>query len=250
MATAGAGFELTGDATGDFTIEPCDAAVVVAHGQCEVLDGPHGSVTVFIDVESGATVNVYDGELELAAQFVGTGGSSQLAPGTYTWQAIPGEGFEFPEGQSTSGEFTIDPCVSTVIVTHGNCIEGASTAFGSVTVEIDPAAAATVSILNSGAQVVATFTGPGGSQSLVAGAYNWVTAAVEGYTVAGDGSGSFTVAACPDEVEGEEIVPDEVEELVVLPFTGLSTEALLGAATVLLGTGWVLIRTARRREEG
>jgi hypothetical protein len=90
------------------------------------------------------------------------GGTQELAPGSYTWQATPGDGFKFPEGQVTSGEFTVDPCVGTVVVTHGDCIVGAVTAFGSVTVVIDPDSAVTLSIFDSASQVVGTFTGTGG----------------------------------------------------------------------------------------
>jgi hypothetical protein len=250
-ASAGSGFELTGVTSGEFTIAPCEASVVVADGDCEVTEaGPRGSVTVFIDAASGATVTVYDEDLDVAAQFVGTGGSSSLPPGAYIWEAVPGDGFQFPEGQATSGQFVIEPCVGTVAVSHGNCVVGSASAFGSVSVTIDPDSAAVVSVINSNGQVVATFTESGGSQSLVAGEYTWVVDASAGFSVSGASSGGFTVVACPDEVEGEEVEPDEVGDLDVLPFTGMDTRGLFGSAIVLLGTGWVLIRTARRREEG
>jgi len=251
QATATSGFELTGDVSGEFNIEPCDVSVVVADGECELVGGAMGSVTVFIDAASGATVTVYDAGMNVAASFVGTGGTSALAPGTYTWEATPGDGFDFPDGQQTSGEFTVDPCEGTVIVSHSNCVEGAATAFGSVTVIVDPDGAATVTIFNSNSQEVAVLSG--GTHSLTAGIYTWLAEAESGLTVAGETSGSFTVVACPDEVLDEGIENDdpvdEVRDLEVLPFTGIDTRTLFAASVVLLGTGWILIKSARRREE-
>lgn len=254
-ATAASGFELTGPTNGSFTVDPCEASVVVAGGECEIGDGPQGSVTVFIDASSGAVVTVFDSELDVVAQFTGSGGSQELAPGTYTWEAVPGGGFEFPEGQATSGEFTIDPCVATAIVTHGNCVVGAPTALGSVTVSIDPNSAVTLSIMDKDAKVVATFTGTGGTQSLIAGNYTWVATTAGGFTLGGEATGGFTVVACPDSVLGEVIenddqVEDEVEAVVVLPFTGIDTDVLAWASVVLLASGVLLVRSATRREEG
>jgi hypothetical protein len=208
-------------------------------------------VTVTIDPDSGATVQVtgpggpYD--------FSGSGGSQQLAPGSYAWTATSGSGFELTGDEE--GAFTIDPCEASVVVTHGNCIVGAATAFGAVTVVIDPDSAATVSILNAASQVVGTFTGTGGTQALPAGSYTWEGDAAGGFTLTGVAAGSFIVLPCPDEVLGEVIVDDdpvadEVEEVVVLPFTGIDTDLLFAASLVLLGSGAFLIRFARRREEG
>jgi hypothetical protein len=269
VATTSTGFELTGETEGGFTIDPCEAAVAVAGGQCEVVDGPQGSVTVSIDVDSGAVVTVYDVDLDVAAQFSGVGGSQKLAPGTYTWVATPGDGFEFPEDEVTSGGFTIDPCVGTVIVSHGNCQVGRATAFGSVTTVIEPDSSVTVSILDDSSNLVTSFSGEGGTKSLLAGDYTWTAEAAQGFTIEG-ASGGFTVAPCPDEVLGEVIVEDdiiedevvedevevevevedEVEALVVLPFTGLDTSVLMMMSVVLFGSGLYLIRAATRREEG
>jgi hypothetical protein len=252
-ASPGSGFTLGGETSGEFTIEPCDVSVLVVSGECEILDGPTGSVTAFIDTDSGATVTVYDDELSVAATFSGSGGTSVLPPGTYSWEATPGDGFDLPEGQQTSGQFTIDPCEGTVIVSYGNCVEGAATAFGSMTVVIDPGSAAVVTVRNDTGQVVATFDEDGGSQALVAGAYTWDAQASAGFAMTGDSVGQFTVVACDDEVLDEEIEnddpEDEVRGLEVLPFTGIDTWTLFGASIVLLGSGWVLIRSARRREE-
>jgi hypothetical protein len=324
-ATASPGFALTGDDSGEFDIDPCDVAVLVTNGDCQLIEGPLGSGTVFIDADSGATVTVYDAEMNVAASFDGVGGTSNLAPGTYTWVAVPGEGFEFPEGEQTSGEFTIAPCSSTVlvtqgecsvgdgpvgsvlaeidpdsgatvivrdadlnvvatfsgsggsidlppgsytwtaspvdgftvtgdtsgeftilpcgssvIVTHGNCVEDAPTAYGLVTVGIVPEGAASVTVLDSSHLEVAVFGDAGGEQTLLAGDYTWSAEAMPGYELTGATSGAFEVVACDDEVQGE----------VILPFTGMDSEQLLGASILLLGLGIYLIHIARRGEEG
>ncbi|HEY7468574.1 MAG TPA: hypothetical protein VIC07_03450 [Acidimicrobiia bacterium] len=62
---------------------------------------------------------------------------------------------------------------------------------------------------------------------------------------------SFLVAPAEvcDEVLDEEIEPDEVADLEVLPFTGSDTGLLVALGTALLGIGWTLVRGARRREQ-
>jgi hypothetical protein len=63
---------------------------------------------------------------------------------------------------------------------------------------------------------------------------------------------TFVVAAAEvcDEVLSEVIDPDDVEEIVVLPLTGIDSETLLGVSILLLGMGIYLIHIARRGEEG
>jgi hypothetical protein len=252
-ATPGSGFALTGASTGEFEIKPCDVSVLVAGGECEVVDGPRGSVTAYIDAASGATVTVYDDELNVVATFSGTGGTSDLLPGSYTWTATPGSGFEFPKGQETSGEFTIIPCEATVIVSHGNCVVDAPTNLGSVTVVIDPGTAAIVTILDSGDKVAASFDGAGGAVALAPGLYTWSAVSTEGFSLSGATSGAFTVEVCDevlDEViDNDDTEDDEVLDLVVLPFTGADSETLLGVSVALLVSGGLLIRSATRREE-
>jgi hypothetical protein len=137
------------------------------------------------------------------------------------------------------------------------------TALGSVTVSIDPDSAVTMSIMDKDANVVATFTGTGGTQSLIAGNYTWVANTAGGFTMGGEATGGFTVVPCPDEVLAEVIedddmvdddveveAEDEVEAVVVLPFTGVNTDLLAWASVVLLATGLLLVRSATRREDG
>jgi hypothetical protein len=239
-ANAASGFALTGGSSGEFDVESCDVSVLVASGECEATGGPLGTVTVFIEADSGAMVTVYDSDMNVAADFTGVGGASSLPPGSYTWTATPGDGFEFPADQPTSGEFTIVPCGAAVIVTHGNCVVDTPTAFGSVNVGIAPEAAASVTVFDSSQLEVAVFGDAGGHQSLLAGDYTWSAVAAPGYQLSGPTSGGFEVVACPDEVGG----------VSILPFTGMDSETLLGVSILLLGMGIYLIHIARRGEEG
>ncbi len=262
QAAAGQGFALTGNTSGEIVIDPCEASVNVSTGVCVVgANGPVGTVEVVIDPSSGATV-VVSGPGG-PHDFSGSGGTKSLAPGSYTWTATPGAGFNFPVGQETSGQFEIAPCDATVVdasvvVSHGNCIPGAANALGSVNVAIAPATGAIVTVFDIGGQKAADFDGSGGQLPLKPGAYTWIASATPGFSLVGVTSGGFTVQVC-DEVLGEVIEnddpdaeiseDDEVLELVVLPFTGASTDLLLGAAIALLGSGLVLIRSARRRDQ-
>ncbi|MEX2250455.1 MAG: hypothetical protein WD895_00120, partial [Acidimicrobiia bacterium] len=95
---------------------------------------------------------------------------------------------------------------------------------------------------------------------------------VSGQTLTGPVSGTVTVGVLPgfvlsvgaptqltfvvapaamcDEVLAEEIEPDEVDDVVTLPFTGIDSEKLLGTSILLLAIGIYLIQFARRGEEG
>ncbi|MGH8870832.1 MAG: hypothetical protein ACRDWS_02515 [Acidimicrobiia bacterium] len=192
-ATAVGGYDLSGPSEGSFTIAPCEASTVVVSGQCAINQQgvPTGSVTVTIDPTSGATVQItgpggpYD--------FSGSGGSQELAPGTYDWTATPGSGFTLTG--DTSGQFTIDPCVSSVTLATTACAVNASGApLGSVTVTIDPSSGATVQITGPGGPY--DFSGSGGSQELAPGAYDWTATPGSGFTLTGDTSGQFTIDPC------------------------------------------------------
>jgi hypothetical protein len=195
-------------------------------------------VFVQIDPAAGAAVTVRDGDLKVVATFSGRGGSIGLPSGSYTWTVEAADGFSVIG--DTSGRLTLEPCGASVIVTHGNCVQDAPTAFGSVTVGITPEAAAAVTILDSSHLEVAVFGDAGGEQALLAGDYTWSAVAAPGYQLTGATSGAFEVVACPDEVRG----------VTILPFTGIDSEILLGVSILLLGMGIYLIHIARRGEEG
>ncbi|MGA7282720.1 MAG: hypothetical protein WBZ40_13190, partial [Acidimicrobiia bacterium] len=188
----GAGYELDGQGSGQFTIVPCEASTVVVTGQCSLnaQGAPVGEVQVVIDPASGATVVVsgpggpYD--------FSGSGGTQELAPGDYTWQATAGAGFALT-GES-SGEFTVEPCSAVVVVTHSGCAIGQGGAVGSVTVEIDPDSGAVVTVSGPGGPY--EFSGSGGTQTLAPGDYSWLAAPGDGFSLDGEISGEFTVEPC------------------------------------------------------
>lgn len=84
---------------------------VTVTGRCE-LEGSVGTgfIDVVISVDDGATVVVRNS----AGTVVGTlteDGTITVAEGaTYTWEATPAEGFEFPAGAVSSGTITIESC--------------------------------------------------------------------------------------------------------------------------------------------
>ncbi len=75
-----------------------------------------------------------------------------------------------------------------------------------------------------------------------------------GFVLAGGAPTQMTfavpAAVVCDDVLSEVVAPDEVQAIVVLPFTGIDSETLLGASILLLGLGIYLIHFARRGEEG
>ncbi|MGC2239861.1 MAG: hypothetical protein WA726_03385, partial [Acidimicrobiia bacterium] len=192
QASPGSGFALTGETSGEFTVEPCAAGVVVTHGDCVVgQGGAVGSVTVEIDPDSGAVVTVSGpgGPYE----FSGSGGTQTLAPGDYSWLAAPGDGFSL-DGE-ISGEFTVEPCAAAVVVTHGDCSLNAQGApVGEVQVVIDPVSGATVVVSGPGGPY--DFSGSGGTQELAPGDYTWQATAGAGFALTGETSGEFTVEPC------------------------------------------------------
>ena len=192
-ASAGNGYQLPDDQqSGAFTIDPCDASVVVVYGDCGINEGgdPVGIVEVTIDPTSGAIVVItgpggpYD--------FSGPGGSVELAPGSYSWTASPGSGFAI-SGPAT-GEFTLDPCTSTVSVGSTSCQVVDDVALGSATVSIAPASGANVVISGPGGPYA--FSGDGGSVNLPPGDYTWEATPGSGFSLTGPSSGSFKIDPC------------------------------------------------------
>lgn len=236
-AVAGPNFEMMGKTSGQFTVAPCDASAVVSHGSCDVADGTQpGYVEVTISPSSGATVTVSDDNGEVVS-IEGAGGTHDLAPGHYTWDAIPGDGFAL--SGETSGGFTVDDCVQVVddavtsVQVSGACEDGG----GVISVAIANGVESVVITVGSDETVV-TKSGvvnvPGGST------VTWSANASDGYAfVDGGGSGQLTIGVC-----------DEVEDQEVLPFTGVDSWALGGLSLVLMAAGLTLVHIARQREEG
>ncbi|REK39850.1 MAG: DUF11 domain-containing protein [Actinobacteria bacterium] len=182
---------------------PEDVSVSVTANECAVDEegAPLGSVNVEITPDSGATVTLYSdaGMQNVVATFSGSGGSESLSPGTYYWDAEAAEGFQLTG--ETSGEFTIANCDGTVIVTSGDCtVTSEGEVPGFVQVNIDPDAAATVTVSDAGDNIVATFN-TSGSADLDPGDYTWSAVPSDGFDLAGPTSGSFSVADCDDPEE-------------------------------------------------
>lgn len=171
-----------GNGTLSFTVDDCTppfgsgSAVV---GAC-TLDGLKKTVSVTLSNATGQITGAggpYD--------FSGTGGSIDLAPGSYTftWIAIAGY-----QGSGSTG-LTVDACPSA----SGSIEVGACNVDGSKKL-------VTVTLSNATGQITGDggpydFTGTGGTVELIPGAYNFSWSALPGYQ--GSGSSGFTVDECP-----------------------------------------------------
>ncbi len=251
-ATAGAGFTLTGAASGQFEVSPCATSVSVTAGACTVVNGtPAGSVTVTIDPSTGTTVVITGPGGPYS--FSGAGGTTSLSPGSYSWQATADSGFDLTGPDS--GSFEVLPCDASVTVS-GTCqVDGAR---GRGVIEVTMTGETTVQVFQ-GSNLVDTLTSSGTIVVPEGKTYTWSATAGSGFELDGPDSGSIVIAKCtpPDEVLDEEIENDddtssesetETEDPDVLPFTGIDTGSLLAVASVLFGSGWVLVRSARRLE--
>ncbi len=191
-----------------------DVSVTVTPAACEVDDQgfPSGSVSVDISPDSGATVTVYSDAAmqDVVTSFTGSGGSEDLAPGTYYWDAVAADGFEL--SGETSGEFTIDDCAGSVVVDGNSCTTTDDGEVpGSVDVSIDPTSSATVTVYDSDNGVVAVFT-ESGSSDLEPGDYTWEAVVADGFDLTGDTAGSFTVADCDEpEVESADLEISKID---------------------------------------
>ncbi len=192
QATSSAGFALSGPGSGQFTIAPCSASVTVSAGACELNPNSAavGPVTVTIDPTSGATVVITGPGGPY--NFSGSGGSVELAPGSYNWTATPASGFAL--AGPASGQFDIDPCSSSVTVEASACQVIDGIGLGSATVAISPESGASVVISGPGGPYA--FSGSGGTVSLAPGSYSWEATAGPGFALTGTSSGSFTVEPC------------------------------------------------------
>jgi len=193
-AVAEPGFILDAPTSGAFTVQGCPflpAAVTVDVGSCPAPGSPTVPVTVTIDPDSGATVTI-EGP---GGPYVVTGDGDvlDLPPGEYTWTAEAAPTYEL---DVTSGEFTVQECPflpASVTVEVGACpAPGSATV--PVTVTIDPAGSATVTIEGAGGPYVVT--GEGEVLDLPAGDYTWTAEAAPTYELDAT-SGEFAVQECP-----------------------------------------------------
>lgn len=193
-AVAMPGFILSGDTSGEFTVQECPslpAAVTVEVGACPAPGSPTVPVTIVIDPSSSATVTI-EGP---GGPYVvtGDGDTLDLAPGDYTWTAEAAPTYEL---DVDSGEFTVQECPSvpaSVSVEVGACpAPGSATV--PVTVTIDPDSSATVTILGEGGPYVVT--GSGDVLDLEPGHYTWTAVAAPTFELEVT-SGEFDVQDCP-----------------------------------------------------
>jgi hypothetical protein len=116
-ATANEGFQFPEgfDSTGVVDIGTCDevmaSIVVTVSSTCQVRgnDG-QGVISADISVDDGADVVIRDSDGDIVGTFTSDGSVIVPEGATYTWQATPSEGFEFPSGAATSGSITIETC--------------------------------------------------------------------------------------------------------------------------------------------
>jgi hypothetical protein len=232
-ATAASGFELGGASTGSFTISPCQASVVVASGQCTVVQGvAQGSVQVTIDPTSGATVTVLDSGDDPVGTFTGSGGSQSLPPGSYSWTASAASGFAM--AGPASGEFDIEPCTSSVSVAPSACQSVGGVGLGSATVGISPESGATVIISGPGGPH--SFSGSGGSVSLAPGGYTWNATPGPGFSLTGPGSGSFEIDPCSAAVTVSgtcQLDGDSGSGVIEVTIDGSATVSIFDGATLV-----------------
>jgi len=201
-ATAADGFQLSGPASGQFTIDDCDATVTVdASGVCAVDNSGAavGSVEIVIDPASGGLVTVYsDAAMTQEVLNTDTTGTFDLAPGTYYWSADAANGFDI-DG-ATSGQFTIDPCDVSVEVS-GECVLEGGLGTGVLTVTISVDDGATVTITDGGGALLATLTESGVVNVPEGETYSWAASAAAGFAMSGDDSGSVEIEECTPPTE-------------------------------------------------
>ncbi len=237
-ATARPGYELVGDSSGTVVAVDCapeaePVAVAIVAGEC-TWDGQASITDVEINIDpAGGAIVTLNGE-----SISGSGGTVSLTPGTYDWAAIAEPGYELT-GSSSGTVVAVDcevpPSLVEVAVTPGECVWTGTEALADVDFVINPAGGATILL-----------TGPSGSQMIDAdttvsvgpGEHMWVATAVDPYELAGEASGSFTVADCepPLGALGDYVWLDQnldgVQDADELPVAGVVVELLVDGGVV------------------
>ena len=80
----------------------------------ECVDGSEGDaiIDITMSVEEGATVVITDADGDVVGTLTSDGSITVPDGASYSWEATPSEGFEFPEGFESSGTITIESCTS------------------------------------------------------------------------------------------------------------------------------------------
>jgi hypothetical protein len=106
-----AGETVTCTFTNTVTDEVQASILVQVTGTCIETDGEgEGRITVSMSVAGGADVVIRNSSGAVVGTLSADGSITVPEGATYTWEATPNEGFEFPEDADTSGSITIATC--------------------------------------------------------------------------------------------------------------------------------------------
>lgn len=248
-ATGTDGFAVSGPSSGEVDIEECTPPVdevgaaifVTVGGDCVVTDGVgEGVIDVNISVDEGATVVIRDADGVVVDTLTSDGTVTVPEGATYTWEATPNDGFEFPADFESSGSVVIDDCTpvdeveaSILVSVESFCEDGD----GFIDVTIPVPDGATVVVRDSDGDVVGTLTDDGTLTVPEGATYTWEATPSEGFEFPSGfaSSGSITIERCSD--------PE------TLPFTGLDLDVMATLGVVLLGSGLLVVGSQWKREE-
>jgi hypothetical protein len=249
-ASPSAGFTISGDDSGSVDIVECTppdevgaAIFVTVAGTCEVSDGVgRGDIEVTVSVADGATVVITDSSGDVVGTFTSDGTLTVPEAATYTWEATPSEGFEFPPGFESSGTIVIEGCTPTEVLASiqvtvsGSCELDGDEGEGVVDITMSVAEGATVVVRDSDGDVVGTVTDDGTLTVPEGATYTWVATPSEGFEFPPgfDSSGTFTIERCSD--------------AETLPFTGFDPYQMGVFAILLMGAGMTAMFLAPREE--
>ena len=89
---------------------------VTVDGKCVVDDDKgNGEITVTVSIDDAATVVIRDGDGDVVATVTQDAVLTVPEGDTYTWEATPGDDFEFAEDFVSSGEVEIEECTPTEV---------------------------------------------------------------------------------------------------------------------------------------
>ncbi len=222
--------------------------VVTVESTCTLADGlGQGEIAVTVSVDGGATVTITDESGAVVGTFTADGTLTVPEGATYTWVAVPSDGFEFPEGFQATGTVTIETCTPTTpppdevaasirVTVSGSCeLDGdEGEGFGDITLSV--ANGATVVVRDSDGDVVGTVTDDATLTVPEGATYTWQATPNEGFEFPAGfaSSGSVTIERCSD--------PES------LPFTGFDPMGMGLFAILLVGAGITAIYKAPREE--
>ena len=244
------GFTISGDDSGTVDIEECTpddqvgaSILVTVEGTCEVTDGVgRGEIDVTISVADGATVTVTDESGVVVGTFTSDGVLTVPEGASYSWVAVPSDGFEFPVGFESSGTIDIGGCTqdevlaSIQVTVSGTCELDGDEGEGFVDVSISVPDGATVVVRDSDGDVVGTLTDDATLSVPEGATYTWEATASEGFEFPPGfaSSGTITIERCSD--------PE------TLPFTGFDPYQMGVFAILLMGAGVTAMYLAPREE--